>query len=25
MYLTTGGKILAIKRCSTITVRKCLP
>jgi hypothetical protein len=25
MYLKTGGKIAAIKRCSAITVRKCLP
>ena len=25
MYLTTGEKISALKRCSKITVRKCLP
>jgi len=25
MYLINGGKIEAIKRCSTITERKCLP
>jgi len=25
MYLTSGGKIQPIKRCSTVTVRKCLP
>jgi len=25
IYLTTGEKLQALKRCSTVTVRKCLP